>query len=100
MNEVLQSVRMIKYMAFETPFEERILVSRESSPLPSTQCRLIVGVYRRRGTQASSTQLFARGFLQRHLERVADPLRARCAASFHSWSFGLTKLRSVILRLH
>lgn len=29
MNEVLQSVRMIKYMAFERPFEERILVSRE-----------------------------------------------------------------------
>lgn len=29
MNEVLQSVRMIKYMAFETPFEERIMVSRE-----------------------------------------------------------------------
>lgn len=42
MNEVLQSVRMIKYMAFETPFEERIMVSRrpadarlDSSPLTS-----------------------------------------------------------------
>lgn len=29
MNEVLQSVRMIKYMAFESPFEERIMQSRE-----------------------------------------------------------------------
>lgn len=28
MNEVLQSVRMIKYMAFESPFEERIMQSR------------------------------------------------------------------------
>jgi len=31
MNEVLQSVRMIKYMAFEAPFEERIMVSRRLS---------------------------------------------------------------------
>lgn len=29
MNEVLQSIRMIKYMGFEQPFEDKILVTRE-----------------------------------------------------------------------
>ena len=35
MNEVLQSVRMIKYMAIEQPFEDRIMESRSFPSLPA-----------------------------------------------------------------
>ena len=40
MNEVLQSVRMIKYLAFERPFEQRILKSRDSE-LAHLRCELV-----------------------------------------------------------
>lgn len=53
-------------------------------------------MYRRRGAQAPSPQLLARGLVQCDLERVAHPLRAWCVGAFRCWSGGLIRFSPAV----
>lgn len=66
---------MIKYMAFELPFENRILEARMSSRSPfitlskgwTLTFKKKIRVQRRRGVKTSSSELLSRNHLQLHL---------------------------------